>query len=356
MDLTMDTSAKMNTVKYNLEKNLVPSVPNAIPVVFASDNNFSVYTSVAIESIIQNSKDENNYDIFILTEDISEDNELKIKSQIRGKKNFTIQFYNVKKILEESSFSASIVLSHIKKPAYYRLFIASIFQNFHKVIYLDGDLILNTDVAELHNVELDGKSIGAVRDFFVSSEQQSNTQDSFKKYSKEILNIDNLSNYFNSGVLLIDVKKLIEKKSEVDLIRVAKINNKFFHDQNVLNSVFFNDVKIISKFWNYQKFNRLESDEPEIKIFHYCNKYKPWNSSRVMFSDHFWKYAKSSPFYDSILKNYLKSVNKFSFNDSNLNYNIKLFSLKMALFFSFSEKAKNRYSKKLEKLIKNKYK
>ncbi len=331
-------------------KLLKPSKPDAVPVVFASDDKFSKYTSVAIESIIQNSSAKNYYDIFILTEDISEENQRKINSQIAQKPNFSIKFFNMKEILEKYSFSASIVLSHIKKPAYYRLFMASVFKNFKKVIYLDGDLILNTDIQELYNIDLEEFPVAAVKDFFISSKQDSKTQKNFQAYAKETLKIDDVANYFNSGVLLVNIQKLLEMNIEKELIRVAGINNKFFHDQNVLNSVFYKNVKIINKFWNYQKFESRLSDEENVKIFHYCNKYKPWNSKKVKFSDHFWTCSKNSPFFDEIKDIFEFKTKKFNFNDTRLNYIIKVNSLKISACLAVNKKTKEKFRKRLESL------
>ena len=39
---------------------------NNIPVVFATDNNFVPYLGVTIKSLVENSSEENNYDIVIL--------------------------------------------------------------------------------------------------------------------------------------------------------------------------------------------------------------------------------------------------------------------------------------------------
>jgi hypothetical protein len=60
-------------------------------------------------------------------------------------------------------------------------------------------MIINADAAELHNTDLDGKSIGAVRDFWIPAYHPEHTESIVGKGKKD--------NYFNSGVLLFDTEK-----------------------------------------------------------------------------------------------------------------------------------------------------
>src|SRR5690606_18465225 len=96
--------------------------------------------------------------------------------------------------------------------------------------------------------------VGAVIDYFMSllSDQNEGGSPGIMEYMRSVLNIDSLESYFNSGVLVMDVQKLIARNAMPEFLEVARRNNKYFHDQNVLNSVLQGDVHFLDPGWNYQ--------------------------------------------------------------------------------------------------------
>ena len=57
------------------------------PIVFSSDKNYFPYFLVALESIIQNSSMENNYDILLLSTDLTKEDLTLAHKQIQCQKN-----------------------------------------------------------------------------------------------------------------------------------------------------------------------------------------------------------------------------------------------------------------------------
>ena len=49
------------------------------------------------------------------------------------------------------------------------MFIATLFPEYDKAIYLDADLILVGDISELYNTNIEGKLVAAINDKLVSS-------------------------------------------------------------------------------------------------------------------------------------------------------------------------------------------
>jgi lipopolysaccharide biosynthesis glycosyltransferase len=184
--------------------------------------------------------------------------------------------------------------------------------NFEKLIYLDSDIIVQTDIAGLFNTDLSEFTIGAVRDFAISKiEKDDELFTVFKglySYLKNTLKIERIDRYFNSGVLVMDVKKLLEKNYFEKFIGTGKINNKLFHDQNIFNCVLAGDVKLLDPHWNLQLNNRgtyvLEiADYNNAKILHFCSAPKPWakNNGKILQDIYWWEIAKESPFFDEII-------------------------------------------------------
>ena len=296
--------------KYKIQEELFPMRKKSIPIVFNCDNSFTKYMSVAIQSIISNASSDNFYDIIILHHDISDQN-IRILKQYYDTKFSSIRFYNMKKFIHKYKVNLWFTTNHIKSCAYYRIFVSEIFSHFEKLIYLDADLILKTDIAKLYNEKLGDNVIGAVKDFAISNvTKDDNLYENFKDlyaYLTQTLKIEKMENYFNSGVLLIDVKKI--KKYFNAFVNTTKINNRFFHDQNILNSVLQKKCKALDISWNIQQ-NGPNSPQLEFyslknaKILHFCSKCKPWNTLHWKSNEisiQWWMYARLSPFYEKIL-------------------------------------------------------
>lgn len=101
-------------------------------------------------------------------------------------------------IIDPSPMMAGI---HIRENAQYppeasyRLLADQIFPQYQKILYLDCDLVVNRDVAELYETDLEGAVAGACLDGLSTP---------FLSYIENVLKFP-VGKYFNSGVLLIDL-------------------------------------------------------------------------------------------------------------------------------------------------------
>ena len=256
-----------------------------VPIVFNCDNNFVKYFAVTLQSILDSSSNSFNYDIIVLQTDISETNKKILKNMIANKKNFSMRFFNMSDYEQVYSISEFTTLRHVKTAAYYRLFIPKIFSAYSKIIYLDSDLIVKQDPAKLFEIDLKECACAAVSDLCLSlvKESEEICFPGIYNYAKNVLNFTNWQNYFNSGVMVYDIQKILSKGYFEKFIQIAKINNRFFHDQNVLNSVLQNDVLLIEDIWNIQ-INTVSTSlslsdvlSPlEANILHFCSSKKPF--------------------------------------------------------------------------------
>lgn len=296
--------------RYVVQEEIFPAfLKNDIPVVFNFDDAYCKYFSVVLQSILAYADKAENYDLIVLNDDISLKNQEKLLVQIAPYPNVSLRFYNMEAYKEKYQIGKWFIKPHMKPAVYYRLFIAEVCKNFDRVVYLDSDLILNTDIAKLYALSLHGKSCAAVRDTFVSHLSPGNELcfPGFCSYARNILKISDLSSYFNSGVMLLDIKKMRKGQFLEIFLETAKKNHNFFHDQNVLNSAFYNDVFLLENCWNTQinsgsVLDLLQIKKlSDIKIIHFCSKNKPWKDSRGMFAYLWWQHALGSPFYDEIV-------------------------------------------------------
>ena len=128
---------------------------NTVNVFFASDRNYLPYLAVAIQSLSSFANKKYFYNVRILSEDLSTES----LSGVMGK---------IKPNVRISVFSVADKISHIKEDLalrlrdyysdaiYYRIFIAEMFPTLKRAVYLDSDIVLNTDVAKLYFTPIAG--------------------------------------------------------------------------------------------------------------------------------------------------------------------------------------------------------
>ena len=266
---------------------------NIIPIVFAVDDNYAPYLAVTLKSIIENSSENNFYKIFVLYVNLNNVNKIKIKSL--EKENFEINFLNTEK--EILTINTKLCLrDYYTNATYLRFFIPSIFTQYDKVLYLDSDLVVLDDVANLYNMDLQENLIGAVQEEVMAKMKV------FGDYVEEGLGIP-CEKYFNAGVMVLNVKEL--RKFNV-LERFLSLLKKFrfevTQDQDYLNVLCQGRVKYLDLGFNKAPFVDEVFNDEELKIIHYKLSFKPWLYDNVLYSKYFWEYAEQTPYLDEILK------------------------------------------------------
>lgn len=262
-----------------------------IPIFFSTDDNYVPFLDVAILSLITNASKEYNYRIIVLNTGIKKENIEKVKSH--EQKGFKIDFIDISENVENIKNYFKNVY-HFSVVTYYRLFIASMFPQYDKIIYLDCDLVVLGDISKLYNIELNGNILGVVGDQFVAKTEE------FRNYVKNAVGVDP-NTYFNAGVLLISLNEF--RKHEVEKKFTHLITTYNFDlldpDQAYLNYLCYNKTKILPNGWN--KAPTGSACEGDKNIVHYNLYKKPWQYDDVIDGEYFWKYAKLSQFYSQIL-------------------------------------------------------
>lgn len=287
-----------------------------VPVVFSVDENYAPYLSVCICSLISNSSNTNNYDIWILDGGLTEVGKSQLKALANNRKNISIRFFDILnfKELKKKNFYIS---NHASLANYYRIFIPKIFFYYEKLIYLDCDLLINADIADLYAIDIGNNVLGVVKDACTYFDP-----DFWYKYCLEKVQIKKPYNYFNSGVLICNVKQMIDISLTERSMQRLKEFNPVCWDQCILNSVLENKVKYLPLNWNFQwhwllpefaqkhpfkfvEYNFLQdylSASKAPNILHYTSQVKPWKRWSIQPAQEWWKYAKKLPIYNDILE------------------------------------------------------
>lgn len=269
-------------------------------IVFICDENYVMPTVVAITSLCLNKARETHYSIHILASDISADSKL----IFQGLKTKTVDVEIIDQIQTSQFQKCEIENLHVSTAALYKFNIAKIFPQLDKVLYLDGDILIQKDLFNLYETDISNVYAAVVKDY----KPMTYNPPQVKKLSIEH------SAYFNSGVMLLNLKKFREDDLSQKLFDYRLHGINYFMDQDALNVVFQEKVIYLSFLYNvmssvmgffktedildYYKLSDIESKEDIYKcatIVHLCTKYKPWDYSNVPFADEWNFYYNHSP-------------------------------------------------------------
>ncbi|RGY96549.1 DUF4422 domain-containing protein [Clostridium sp. AM58-1XD] len=175
---------------------LEPVFIEGVPVVLSANDRFAPYLDIMIRSIIANASSTRQYDIIVLFNDISEKNQNLIKEAAKDRNNISIRFIRVSQYFDSGKL---FVDQHLSVETYYRLIIPEIMPDYHKILYLDCDMVVDHDVAVLYDMDLGGCIIGAAKDIDVAGQVNLNQND-WRMYATETLGLEKPYDYFQAGV------------------------------------------------------------------------------------------------------------------------------------------------------------
>ena len=245
----------------------------SIPICLITDNNYVIPGLVTILSIYRNREAETLYDInLITTEELTRTNKDAIKECGVPIK---VVRANYNKCFKEIALLST---RHVTIAALYKFNLAEMFPQYEKLLYLDTDILVLKDLSLLFNIELKDHYAAVVESFTANS----NSSISFE-------------HNFNSGVMLLNTKKMREDDISRKLIDYRMYGDNYYMDQDAFNAVFEGKVKFLSILYNlmYTSTYRFASEDICLKyripiknswselvcdsyILHFNSPYKPW--------------------------------------------------------------------------------
>ena len=188
----------------------------------------------------------------------------------------------------------------------------------NRILFLDADTLVLSDLVSFYHQDLTGFYLAAAHDFPV---------DIWTKYDKYIhddkggrillsdyfirtrgWNAGDMKRYFNSGVLLMNLKFMRQENFSEKVRKALKEEFFVFPDQDCLNFICHDKVKIVSPEYNliivesvlrrhisssitdYYKYQKQPA------IVHFVM--KPWKSpfDKIPYSELYWNYLKRTPY------------------------------------------------------------
>ena len=267
-----------------------------IPVFFAADDKYVPFLAVTLQSIKEHASSDDEYRIYVLHAGVSDDGSDKIKKF--ESENFKVYFVDVTDRLAVLSEELHL-RDYYSCATYFRIFIAMMFPEYDKAIYLDSDIAVRCDLAEYFDTELGDNYVAGVPDGAVGAVPV------FQEYTKHVLGID-AENYFNAGVLLLNLKALRDEDFYGKFSALLK-KYKFVvaQDQDYLNGICKGTAKFLADEWNAMPVGGETQRLKDPKIIHYNLTMKPWHYDDILYQEYFWESAKRTEFYE-LLKGFLR--------------------------------------------------
>ena len=113
-------------------------------------------------SMLENADPNRFYDVVVLNTNIGGSKQELVKKHFSRYKNARITFYNVWRMVKDYKLDTNN--AHISVETYFRFLAQDILSAYDKVVYLDSDLVVNGNVAELYDVRMGNNLIAATLD------------------------------------------------------------------------------------------------------------------------------------------------------------------------------------------------
>gem|GEM_PF-425582 len=283
-----------------------------INVVSALNDKYVPYTYVMLYSLFENNPGR-DIAVYLLQADLSDTSMADLTGLADGYGN---EMHFVK--MDRDSFDDRLLATHDwSMETCFRLAMNDVLpKDLDRVIYLDGDMIINRDISDLYDMPFTGDS------HLIVTHDMTMTPDSGEVYGElhtEVFNrLIRENKYFNAGMILMDFRWLREHYSFSDYMKMAEdLDFEIFApDQDLLNLMHEGQTHFVDA-WKYDLFacnafiRNYDYDKvkKDVSIIHYVGE-KPWRGG-----SHFhygveqlwWDYALRTDYCDRLLDDFIKT-------------------------------------------------
>lgn len=300
-----------------------------VALVLSANDYYVPYLATLMKSIKENSSDSRFYDIIVLHRDITSRNMTALKRMMKAE-NFSLRFFNTDRLVKDLE-NRIFLRGHFRLETYFRLFMQDIIPAYNKALYLDADMVVEHDIAELFDTDVDGYLLAAVQDpdtagLYNGYEPQK------KNYMDNILKMDDPYSYFQAGTIVFNLDEFRKTYTVDELLEYAISYDWELLDQDVLNHFAEGRVKYVDMRWNVMMdwrdirieeiigiapkhiFEEYMEARKDPYIIHYAGPDKPWVEFDSDFADCFWDYAERTPFLPIILERGLNTRMRYRLN------------------------------------------
>ena len=274
------------------------------PVALITDKNYVIPTAVAIQSLIRSFKRKERLIVCIIFCGVDEKDKRLFQKFTRKNVEIRIIDYDAHNLTQYNEDGY-----YVTETALVKFCIPRLLPEYDRILYIDGDVLIQRDMTDIFKTDIDGYYAAAVEDMIgvISTGLH-------KKLG--------LRRYFNSGVLFLNARKFREDRLEERLFAVKASHPEYWcMDQDVFNDVFSMKVLFLPQKWNlmmpnfFQKmeqspdfsihdidaffgssYGSMEAMEQDAYLLHLTNEKKPWIYKNSYMARQWLRMFKRTPF------------------------------------------------------------
>ena len=254
-------------------------------VVYASNDGYARHLGTSLYSLLDKNRDFEEIAVYVLTLGLSEENQERLReiAEYFGRSLFFLNLDDLRERIgyevDTGGFDISIML---------RLFMGDMLpETVERVLYLDCDTVVLQSLKHLWKENLEGSIVGAVM------------EPTIYETVKKTIDLGEEDPYYNSGVLLVDLKQWREQEIQKKLLEFWKSRGGklFASDQDVINGTLKGQIHTLMPrynfFTNYRYFSyrelvhlgktykavtprELQIAKKHPSIIHYMGDERPW--------------------------------------------------------------------------------
>lgn len=252
----------------------MPDTSNRLNLLATVDKNYIKPLAVMLRSYASSNADVET-DLYVAHSELDEEDFRFLKDYVSSE---SITIHDIR--VTEKWFSDTPVLERLSEESFYRLLAFHILpENVERCLYLDPDIIIRKPLLPLYNLDIGEHYIAAAG-------HMRGQRDNFNKAR---LGIRNQERYFNSGVMLMNLKRIREDFTVEEILACMEENMQslLLGDQDLANILFGRNTLIVEeeiynldeRTFRYFKENEdwtVETVAEKTVIIHYNGKCKPW--------------------------------------------------------------------------------
>ncbi|MDR3118532.1 MAG: glycosyltransferase family 8 protein [Mediterranea sp.] len=268
-----------------------------IEIAVAGDSNYIVPITVLLKSIfVHNAGLHITVNFLHLSNQVSQE-------ELQQMEDFIVSHgHEMRRLKVTDEQLGEVPQSRHSKSAFLRLVLPHLLpEQVDKVLYLDGDIVVNGSIRSLYNLDITGVYIAGAKD----------TINIFGKEHCRKLGLPDDYAYFNSGVALMNIKRIREENLQEKFFEFTRQHMDVINspDQDVLNATLHRAVSYFPPLYNYNYWTEKDialrlftKEEVEAAlrrpvIIHYIGPVKPWHYKSIHPKKAlWWHYLKQTPY------------------------------------------------------------
>ncbi|KKT74961.1 MAG: glycosyl transferase, family 8 [Microgenomates group bacterium GW2011_GWA2_44_7] len=224
-------------------------------ILYQSNDYYGPITGVSMTSLMENNKDIDFINFFVLDDKISDENKQKMETVCK-QYGRPITFVNTDKILKTLK-DLKVAPFKGTYTTYFKLFaLNDLPVENSRILQLDGDTIVDGSLKGLCDTDLKGYVCAATYDCTMNS-------------YKQMIDIPLTDKYYNCGVLLVNQNEWRNYKCQDKIVEhLSKVRNGYYTvDQDIINVLFRDRIKYLSLTYNFNSGFYIYGIKESLKMY-----------------------------------------------------------------------------------------